>query len=272
MISRENKSHSRHSLFAASVLAMVALLYGCGGSTDSGATSSTPSADEPAPAPAPAADSAPRGTASITGSIRFEGEAPRAPELDMAADPACAAKHSGPMYNEALVLGDGQTLGNVLVSVKSGLPGGSYSAPSEPVVLDQVGCRYVPRVVGLQVGQPLKVLNSDALLHNVHSLSKVNSPFNRAMPGSVTEAQFQLNKEEAVFRVKCDVHPWMSAYVGVLSHPYFDVTSEDGGFEISGLPAGTYEIEAWHERLGTQTASVTVADGETASASFSFSR
>ena len=254
-------------------------IAGCGGSSDSGSTPDSGGTDtapsgEPTgePAPAPTADAAPRGPSSVTGSVKFKGDPPKAPTLDMAADPGCAAKHSGPVYNEGLVLGDGNTMANVLVKVTGGLPAGSHTAPSEPAVMDQNGCRYNPHVFGLQVGQTLRILNSDSLLHNVHSLSKVNSPFNRAMPGAVKKAEFTFTREEGMFKIKCDVHPWMSAFVGVMTHPYFAVTGPDGTFEIAGLPAGTYEIEAWHEILGTQSGSVTVGDGESASVDFSFSR
>ena len=115
-------------------------------------------------------------------------------------------------------------------------------------------------------------MNSDGVLHNVHSLSKLNSPFNRAMPGSVKEAEFTFTKEEGVFKVKCDVHPWMGAFIGVTAHPFYAVSGDGGTFTISDLPAGTYEIEAWHEKLGVQTSTVTVGDGESVSADFTFAR
>jgi hypothetical protein len=137
------------------------------------------------------------------------------------------------------------------------------------VVLDQLGCQYQPHVVTTQTGQPFKILNSDGLLHNVHGLPEKNTPFNRAMPAGVTETEYTFNKEE-VFKVKCDVHPWMGAWVGVFAHPFHDVTGADGTFSFSGLPAGSYEIEALHEKLGTLTAQVTVADGEAANSDFTF--
>jgi hypothetical protein len=138
--------------------------------------------------------------------------------------------------------------------------------------LDQVGCRYSPHVLGVQVGQTVEIRNSDGLLHNVHGLPKVNASFNRAMPPNVTEYRHVFEQPEAPFLVKCDVHPWMGAWIEVLDHPYFAVSGGDGRFEITGLPAGTYEVEAWHEMLGTRSATVTVADGEAASSDFAFER
>ena len=210
---------------------------------------------------------------SLTGSVKYEGKVPNLKPIDMAADPNCAKKHgSTPQKNEALVLGNGNTLGNVLVYVKSGLPAGkTFPAPKTPVVMDQKGCHYTPHVLGVMVGQPFKVLNSDGLLHNVHALPKVNKQFNMAMPANRTEATETFTKAEGVFTVKCDVHPWMNAYVGVFAHPFFAVTKPDGAFSIAGLPAGSYEIEAWHEKLGTKLGKVTVGADGSGKVDFSFS-
>jgi plastocyanin len=197
---------------------------------------------------------------SITGTATFAGKVPTIRPLAMDADPACAKKHSGPVPNEMLVLGSGNTMANVMVWVSKGLPAGkTWPAPKTPVVLDQKGCQYVPHVMGIMVGQTYRILNSDGILHNVHTLPKINRSFNRAMPPTQKETTTTFEKPEAIFHTKCDVHPWMSAYVGVFSHPFFSVTDKDGKYTISGLDPGTYEITAWHERLGTQTASVTVA-------------
>ncbi len=208
---------------------------------------------------------------SITGSATFDGKAPTLRPLAMDADPACAKKHSAPVPNEMLTLGTGNAMGNVMVWVSKGLPAGkTWPAPKTPAVLDQRGCQYLPHVVGLMVGQPYKILNSDGIVHNVHALPKINKPFNRPMPATVKEATVTFDKAEASFPIKCDVHPWMQAYVGVFSHPFFSVTSTDGKFTISGLDPGTYEITAWHERLGTQTASITVGASDTKTQNFKF--
>jgi plastocyanin len=208
---------------------------------------------------------------SITGTVTFVGKAPTLRPLAMEADPVCARKHSGPVPNEMLVLGGGNTMGNILVWVSKGLPAGkTWPAVQKEAVLDQQGCLYKPHVIGMMVGQPLKILNSDALAHNVHTLPKVNKPFNRAMPANLKEVTTKFDKPEPIFQVKCDVHPWMGAYIGVFPHPFYSVTSTDGKFTISGLDPGTYEITAWHERLGTQTASITVGANDKKSHDFKF--
>jgi len=208
---------------------------------------------------------------TITGTVTFDGKAPTLKPIAMDADPACAKKHSAPAPNEMLVLGSGNTVGNIMVWVSKGLPSGkTFAAPKNPAVLDQKGCQYQPHVMGLMVGQPYKILNSDGVLHNVHALPKINKTFNRPMPATVTEASATFDKPEAMFQIKCDVHPWMNAFVGVFTHPFFSVTATDGKFTISGLDPGTYEITAWQERLGTQTASVTVAANETKTQNFKF--
>jgi plastocyanin len=208
---------------------------------------------------------------TITGTVVFDGKAPTLRPLAMEADPACAKKHPTPAPNESLVLGNGNTMGNIMVWVSKGLPAGkTWPVPTTPVVLDQNGCQYKPHVMGIMVGQQYKILNSDGVLHNVHTLPKINKAFNRAMPATLKEATTTFDKEEAIFQIKCDVHPWMSAYIGVFTHPFFSATSTDGKFTISGLDAGTYEITAWHEKLGTQTASVTVGASDTKTQNFKF--
>ncbi len=208
---------------------------------------------------------------SITGTVTFDGKPPALRPIAMDADPVCAKKHSGPVPNEMLVLGSGNTMGNIMVWVSKGLPAGkTWPVPKTPVVLDQNGCMYKPHVMGIMVGQAYKILNSDGILHNIHTLPKINPAFNKGMPGTIKEATTVFNKPEEVFHIKCDVHPWMSAYIAVFTHPFFAVTGPDGKFTISGLDPGTYQITAWHERLGTQTASVTVGANDTKAQNFKF--
>jgi len=208
---------------------------------------------------------------SITGIVTFDGKPPALKPLAMDADPACAKKHTAPVPNEMLVLGGGSTMGNVMVYVSKGVPAGkTFAAPKTPVVLDQKGCQYLPHVQGIMVGQPYRILNSDGILHNIHSLPKVNTAFNKPMPATVKETTTTFPKPEPMFNIKCDVHPWMNAWIGVFTHPFFSATGTDGKFTITGLDAGTYEITAWHERLGTQTASVTVSGSDTKAQNFKF--
>ena len=209
---------------------------------------------------------------TVTGTVTFTGKPPVLKPLAMDADPACAKKHGKPVLAEMLVLGSGNTMGNIIVWVSKGLPAGkTYPAPKTPVTLDQNGCLYVPHAMGIMIGQPYRILNSDGILHNIHTLPKINPSFNRAMPATLKETSTSFAKPEPIFQIKCDVHPWMSAYIGVFTHPFFSVTKADGKFTISGLDPGTYEITAWHERLGTQSASLTVAAKETKTQDFKFS-
>ena len=202
---------------------------------------------------------------TITGTVTFDGKVPALKPLAMDAEPVCNKVHGGkPVPNEMLVLGNGNTMGNIMVWVSKGLPAGkTWPAPKTPVVLEQKGCQYLPHVMGIMVGQPYRILNSDGILHNIHTLPKINPAFNRGQPATVKEMTTTFPKPETVFQIKCDVHPWMNAYMAVFTHPFFSATKTDGKFTISGLDPGTYEISAWHEKLGTQTASITVGGNDT---------
>ncbi len=209
---------------------------------------------------------------TVSGTVKFEGEPPKFKEIKMDADPICLTHHTTAVYPQSLVLGEGGAMGNVFVKVTSGVPQQKYTAPAEPVVIDQKGCMYTPHVLGVMAGQPVKILNPDGTLHNVHALPKVNPEFNLAMPKFRTEVEKTFDKEEGMFPIMCDVHPWMGAWITVVAHPFFNVTKEDGKFTLADLPAGTYEIEAWHEKLGTQKQTVTLADGESKEINFTFSK
>jgi plastocyanin len=161
------------------------------------------------------------------------------------------------------------TIQNVMVRVIEGLPDRKWPAPSEPVVLNQHGCEYEPHVFGIMEGQTLTVKNSDNTNHNIHFLPKKNQEHNFSQPKEGMTQDLSLTAEDP-FKVKCDVHPWMGAYIGVFKHPFFDTTGEQGTFEIKGLPPGKYVIQAWHEQFGAQDMTVEVASGETKEVDFTY--
>ncbi len=261
-----SKFPSRSHFRLLPVAALVLLLAACGDDGGSGEQAATSGSDRVESAEQPAA-TADTNSASISGTVTFKGEAPEMALLDMAADPICDEKNKeDPKRRQVLVLGENQRIANVMVQIKgASVPDMDHDVPDMIVEFDQSGCQYSPHVFGLRVGQTLKILNPDGTLHNVHAFAKVNAEFNEAMPQFRTELEKVFDKAEPTpFAVKCDVHPWMNAWAAVFDHPYFAVTGADGSFTIGGLPAGTYELEIWHERLPAQTMTVTVGIGEQA--------
>jgi len=211
------------------------------------------------------AQAAARGT--IKGHIRLSGEEPGNPVIRMGRDPMCAAINKGKqVVQEAVVASLDGSLANVFVRLQGTLP--ATPVPNEPVTLDQRACVYVPRVMGIRVGQTLQVRNDDELLHNVHSLSTKNNTFNVSEPKAGMVQQFKMKDEEVMLRIKCDVHSWMTTYVGIVSHPYFAVSGAAGTFEIPNVPAGSYSIVAWQERYGEKTQMVRVNPGATTTVEF----
>jgi plastocyanin len=199
-----------------------------------------------------------QGGATVTGKVKFTGAKPANPRIDMSEEGKCAEKHKTPATGEAVV-GSAGALGNVFVYVKSGLPADYKSAaPAASVVIDQNGCQYTPHVLGIQVGQKLEIRNSDPVLHNIKAKATKNRPFNISQPTAGMKTDRTFSAAEVMVALECNVHGWMNAWLGVLPHPFFAVSSVDGSFSIKGLPAGTYTLEAWHERYGVQTATVTV--------------
>ncbi len=212
-----------------------------------------------------------QGGATITGKVKFTGTKPANPRIDMSEEPQCKAKYQTPPTAEAVVVNANGTLANAFVYVKAGLPAGAkYQAPATPVVIDQDGCRYKPHVFGLMVGQTLEIRNSDPLLHNIKAKATKNRPFNISQPTAGMKTTRTFSASEVMVSLECNVHGWMNAYVGVLPHGFFGVTGTDGSFSIKNLPAGTYTIEAWHEKYGTQTGTVTVAGAESKTQDFTF--
>lgn len=206
--------------------------------------------------------------AVLLGSVSVTGNIPSPAKIKMAADPVCAQAHPDAVMNREIVASNGK-LQYALVYVKD-WTGGSFPAPAEAVLLNQSGCMYEPHVFGIQTGQKLEILNSDSTLHNVNCQPKNNKKFNIAQPAKGMKSVKSFDQPEAPVSFKCNVHPWMASYAGVFSHPFFAVSDSGGGFSIENLPAGTYTVEAWHEKLGVQSQKVTVADGERKEITFTF--
>ncbi len=197
---------------------------------------------------------------SITGKVTFDGDPlDFEEEISMGADPTCMAAHDGEVYAETVIADASGGLKNVFAYLKEGVTG-THEAPADPATIDQKGCMYSPHVFGMHVNQDLKIVNSDNTLHNVHSLSENSKQFNLGMPLQGMTLTKNFEASEVMVKVKCDVHPWMNAYIGVVDHPYFAVSGDDGSFTIDNVPAGDYVLEIWHEELGSQTQPITVAD------------
>jgi plastocyanin len=205
---------------------------------------------------------------SVSGTITLTGTPPAPTPINMASDPYCESQGKATL-NEYQT-GGGGALGNVFIYVKDGLGQLQFPVPSAAVVLDQKGCTYAPHVLGVQVGQTLEIRNSDSTLHNMHAVPENNREFNKALNLQGLNHTHTFSTAEVMIPFKCDVHRWMRAYVGVLDHPFFAVSGVDGGFTLKGLPPGTYTIEAWHEKLGRQTQSVTIGASEARTISFTF--
>jgi len=261
-----------HLLFCTVVVATPVASAACGGGgnqTQQTTTQSPGAAPASTGAAAPAAAVDPATAATVTGKVTFAGTPPPAQAVKLSSDPYCEKANPG-LKTETEVVGSDGSVGNVFVYVKDGLGNRTFPTPSEPVIMDQKGCHYTPHVMGIQIGQPLQIVNSDDTLHNVHGLAKANKEFNQGQPIQGMKMTHTFSTKEVMIPFKCDVHGWMNAWIGVLDHPYYAVTSTDGTFSLKGLPPGTYTIEAWHEKLGTQTQTVTVGEKETKNLAFTF--
>jgi len=248
-----------------SVVGGMFLLTVCSKGSQSNAA--PPAADPPAAVPSN--PSAAGGT--ITGTVKFTGVAPKNPSIDMSEEAACKAKYTTTPTEENVVAGSDNAQSNLFVYVSAGVPAGqTFTAPTTPVVLDQNGCRYHPHVFGVMVGQNIEIRNSDPLLHNIKALAKKNRGFNVSQPNAGMTKMVTFTAPEVMVNLECNVHGWMHAFAGVRPDPFFAVSAANGSFTISGLPPGTYTIEAWHEKFGTQTATVTIAGTESKTQNITF--
>lgn len=242
-----------HTSFSILALVLGVSVAACGGPPPTSSASSGSTAD----------------TAVVRGIVHFTGTAPKPGIIRLDGDKTCVElNQSNERQVTEILIGEGNTLQNVFVYVKDGLNGRQYAPPTEPVVIDQHRCEYVPHVFGIQVGQPLAIRNSDPLLHNIRADGKQNA-FNLGEPAPMTVTRV-FATSEVMIPVKCDVHAWMRAHIGVVDHPFFAVTGNDGTFALRNMPAGTYTIEAWHEKLGTTTTQVTIGADESKDVSFTF--
>ena len=196
----------------------------------------------------------------VTIKAPFTGQAPVVEKIKTDADPKCKVAHPDGITPDEVIVNSNGTLKNVFVYVKEGLAGKTFESPKTPVAFDQHGCQYNPKVFGIQVNQPLEILNSDDTLHNVHALPANSAQFNLGMPIKGMKMKKTFTKPEVMVKIKCEVHPWMRAYAGVVDNPFYGVTGDDGSVQLKDLPAGEYTIETWHEKYGTKTQKVTVTD------------
>lgn len=245
------KTKTATTIWITSVCVSLALL-GCGKKESA---EEQPSASPAAPAATPID---PATVATVTGTVKFDGPAPKLAKIDMSQDPNC----SGTNTAETVVVSGGD-LANVFVYVKDGLGNRTFETPKEPVTLNQVGCKYKPHVLGVMAGQNISIANSDPTTHNIHPTPKDNREWNESQAPKSPPLEKTFARQEVMMPVQCNQHPWMRMYISVVKSPFYAVTGSDGKYEIKGLPPGDYTIAFVHERLGEQDQKVTLAPKDT---------
>lgn len=248
--------------------ASLVLLAACGGKEQSENATPKEEATKTA-AGAPATVDEANG-ATVTGKVSFTGDKPAMKNIDMSATPACARAHSTAAKSEEVVVNDNGTLRYAFVWVKSGLPDQNWQPPTGAVSLEQQGCLYKPHVLGVMTGQKIEIKNDDPTNHNIHPMPTVNQEFNQSQPPKGDPLSHTFARQEIMIPVKCNVHPWMRAYINVVAHPFFAVTGDDGTFTIKGLPPGKYTIQAVHEKYGAKDMEITVGAKESKTVDFSY--
>lgn len=207
---------------------------------------------------------------SVSGKVLFSGKAAPVKTVDMEEDPQCRKLHKEPVIDRPVAVNKNGTLANVFVYIKGGLEGKKFAPPATPAVMDQKGCWFEPRVLGIQTGQELQVTNSDPVTHNIHPRAHVNREWNQSQAQGSAALERKFSLPEVMIRVKCNIHGWMHAFIGVVDNPYFAVTGADGSFELKNLPPGEYTIEAWQEELGVAVQHVTVPPSGKTEVAFTF--
>jgi plastocyanin len=250
-------------------LALAAVCIACGSKSGGSVAPAAPLVTSINPSGKPV-DPATAG--SVTGMIMLEGAPPAPRTINMSGVPPCAKQHVGdPGKTEEIVPGDGGTLQNVVVYLKGDFAAYSFNVPQTPAVLDQGACQFHPHVLALLIDQPLEVVSSDPVGHNVNAMAKINATWNHTLaPKSKQPYQQSFARAEVAIPVKCNIHPWMKAYIAVLDSPYFAVTGQDGAFALRNVPPGTYTLTAWQETYGATEQSITVAPHENKSVTLSF--
>ena len=251
------------------IAAIAAILFAAGCNNGPPAPSQPKSVEAPKAVEYFHVDAATAGT--IKGRVRSGLGKPVPAVIHMDAEAACEKAHAGhPVYEQSVILSKDGGLANAFVYIQSGLEGKTFEPVNEPVVLDQHGCMYVPHVLGMRAGQMIEVKNSDPVSHNIHPLAKDNREWSEQQSPGAPDLQRKFARAEIMIPVKCDVHKWMRAYIGVVAHPYFAVTGADGSFEIRNVPPGDYTIAVWHEKLGERTGPLHVAASGSASMNFTY--
>lgn len=235
----------------------------------SGAGSKQPTASKREPAPA-SFHVDPSTAGVLKGSIRFAGKKPARKSIDMSSDPPCVDAHKGKPFDESIMVNPNRRLANVFVYIKSGLEEKQFEVPQTPVIFDQHGCWFQPRILGTLTGRTLQITNSDPVTHNVHPLAQINRAWNHSQGAGDAPLERKFLRPEVMNPVKCNIHSWMHAYIGAVAHPYFAVTGADGTFEIGNVPPGDYVIEAWQEKMGTNELKVTLSPRGVIDANFTF--
>ncbi len=255
---------NKQRTFRLSIFVTVLLLVGCG-------KKATETKEETATTPQQQATPIDQATVGeVTGKVSFQGEKPKLSVIHMDQDPVCVSKHSAAVHFEDGEVNDNGTLPNVFVYVKEGAEKYTFATPSEPVTLDQNGCMYKPHVLGIMAGQDLHIISSDPTTHNIHPMPKDNREWNESQAPRAAPLDKKFARAEIMIPVKCNQHPWMKAYIGVMKSPFFAVTGSDGTFTIKGVPPGDYTIEAWTATFGTEDQKVTVAPKATQTVDLTF--